>query len=86
MYITLSKKEEKFIGTPHNNAEIGQIAKNVIMPGDPNRAKLIAEKYLENYKLVSDVRGIYAFTGTYKDKEVTIMASVLWHFFYKLIR
>ena len=77
LYITLSKKEEKFIGTPHNNAEIGQIAKNVIMPGDPNRAKLIAEKYLENYKLVSDVRGIYAFTGTYKDKEVTIMASVL---------
>ena len=51
LYITLSKKEEKFIGTPHNNAEIGQIAKNVIMPGDPNRAKLIAEKYLENYKL-----------------------------------
>ena len=63
------------MGTPHNNAEIGQIAKNVIMPGDPNRAKLIAEKYLENYKLVSDVRGIYAFTGTYKNKEVTIMAS-----------
>ena len=69
------KKEEKIMGTPHNNAEIGQIAKNVIMPGDPNRAKLIAEKYLENYKLVSDVRGIYSFTGTYKDKEVTIMAS-----------
>ena len=63
------------MGTPHNNADIGQIAKNVIMPGDPNRAKLIAEKYLENYKLVSDVRGIYAFTGTYKGKEVTIMAS-----------
>ena len=63
------------MGTPHNNAEIGQIAKNVIMPGDPNRAKLIAEKYLKNYKLVNDVRGIYAFTGTYKDKEVTIMAS-----------
>ena len=63
------------MGTPHNNAEIGQIAKNVIMPGDPNRAKLIAEKYLENYKLVNDVRGIYAFTGTYKGKEVTIMAS-----------
>ena len=38
------------MGTPHNNAEIGQIAKNVIMPGDPNRAKLIAEKYLDNYK------------------------------------
>lgn len=63
------------MGTPHNNAEIGQIAKNVLMPGDPNRAKLIAEKYLENYKLVNDVRGIYAFTGSYKGKEVTVMAS-----------
>lgn len=63
------------MGTPHNNAKIGEIAKNVIMPGDPNRAKLIAENYLENFKLVSDVRGIYAFTGNYKGKEVTIMAS-----------
>ena len=63
------------MGTPHNNANLGEIAKNVIMPGDPNRAKLIAEKYLENYKLVSDVRGIYAFTGTYNGKDVTIMAS-----------
>ena len=63
------------MGTPHNNAKIGEIAKNVIMPGDPNRAKLIAEKYLDNYKLVSDIRGIYAFTGTYNGKEVTVMAS-----------
>ncbi len=63
------------MGTPHNNAKIGEIAKNVIMPGDPNRAKLIAERYLENYKLVSDVRGIFCFTGTYKGKDVTVMAS-----------
>ena len=63
------------MGTPHNNAKIGEIAKNVIMPGDPNRAKLIAEKYLQNSKLVSDVRGILAFTGTYKGKEITVMAS-----------
>ena len=63
------------MGTPHNNAEIGQIAKNVIMPGDPNRAQLIAEKYLKNYKLVNDVRKIYAFTGNYNGKDVTIMAS-----------
>ena len=63
------------MGTPHTNANFGEIAKNVIMPGDPNRAKLIAEKYLENYKLVSSVRGIYAFTGTYNGKNVTIMAS-----------
>ena len=63
------------MGTPHNNANLGEIAKKVIMPGDPNRAKLIAEKYLENSKLVNDVRGIFAFTGTYKGKKVTIMAS-----------
>ena len=63
------------MGTPHNNANVNQIAKNVIMPGDPNRAKLIAEKFLENYELVNDVRGIYAYTGTYKGKPVTVMAS-----------
>ena len=63
------------MGTPHNNAKIGEIAKNVIMPGDPNRAKLIAEKYLKDSKLVSDVRGILAFTGTYNGKEVSVMAS-----------
>ena len=63
------------MGTPHNNAKLGEIAKTVIMPGDPKRAKLIVENYLKDYKLVSDVRGIYAFTGKYKDKEVTIMAS-----------
>ena len=56
------------MGTPHNNAEIGQIAKNVIMPGDPNRAKLIAEKYLENYKLVNDVRKIFAYTRNIQRK------------------
>ena len=61
--------------TPHINAKLGEIAKTVIMPGDPLRAKFIAETYLENYKLVSDVRGIYAFTGTYKGHEFTVMAS-----------
>ena len=63
------------MSTPHNKATLGEIAKNVIMPGDPKRAKLISEKYLENYKLVNDVRGIFAFTGKYKGKEITIMAS-----------
>ncbi|MDD6323801.1 MAG: purine-nucleoside phosphorylase [Bacilli bacterium] len=61
--------------TPHNSAEKGQIAKTVIMPGDPLRAKYIAEKYLSDYKLVSSVRNIYAYTGHYNGKEVTIMAS-----------
>jgi len=61
--------------TAHNKATKEEIAKIVIMPGDPLRAKYIAETYLNNYKLVNTVRNIYAFTGNYKGKEVTIMAS-----------
>ena len=61
--------------TPHISAKVGEIAKTVIMPGDPLRVKYIAENFLDNYKLVSDVRGILAYTGIYKGKEVTIMAS-----------
>ena len=63
------------MSTPHNEANIGEIAKTVIMPGDPLRAKYIAEKFLDDYKLVNQVRGMYAFTGHYKGIEVTIMAS-----------
>ena len=62
------------MSTPHNEANIGDIAKTVIMPGDPLRAKYIAENFLENYKLVNSVRGMYAYTGTYKGKEITVMA------------
>lgn len=61
--------------TPHIEAKKEDIAKTVIMPGDPRRAKYIAEKYLENAKLVNEVRGILAYTGTYKQKPVTVMAS-----------
>lgn len=61
--------------TVHNAAEKNEIAKNVIMPGDPLRAKYIAEKFLDDAKLVSSVRNIYAYTGTYKGHEVTVMAS-----------
>lgn len=61
--------------TPHNEASKNDIAKTVIMPGDPLRAKMIAEKYLENYRLVNSIRNIYAYTGTYKGKKVTVMAS-----------
>ena len=61
--------------TPHNEAELGDIAKTVLMPGDPNRAKYIAENFLEDVKLVNKVRGILAYTGRYKDIEVTVMAS-----------
>lgn len=59
----------------HNEAKVGDIAKTVLMPGDPMRAKYIAENFLENYKLVNEVRGMLAFTGTYKGKELTVMAS-----------
>lgn len=61
--------------TPHIEAELGEIAPTVIMPGDPLRAKMIAEKYLDNPRLVSSIRNIYAYTGTYKGKKITIMAS-----------
>ena len=61
--------------TPHIEAKIGEIAKTVLMPGDPLRAKYIAETYLTDYKLVNQVRNIYAYTGKYKGKEVTVMAS-----------
>lgn len=62
------------MATAHNEANPGDIAKTVLMSGDPLRIKKIAEKYLDNPKLVNDVRNIYAYTGTYKGKEVTVMA------------
>ena len=61
--------------TPHIEAKINEIAKIVIMPGDPKRATFIAENYLKDYKLVSEVRGIYAYTGYYNNTLVTVMAS-----------
>ena len=61
--------------TPHNEAKKEDIAKIVIMPGDPLRAKYIAENFLENAKLVNTVRNIYAYTGEYKGKRITVMAS-----------
>lgn len=61
--------------TPHIESRKEDIAKIVIMPGDPLRAKMIADTYLENVKLVNKVRNVLGYTGTYKGKEVTIMAS-----------
>ena len=61
--------------TVHNEAKVGEIAKTVLMPGDPMRAKYIAEHFLEDYKLVNEVRGMYAYTGKYKGKEITVMGS-----------
>lgn len=61
--------------TVHIEAQKEDIAKKVLMPGDPNRAKYIAEKYLENPRLVNKVRGELAFTGKYKGEDVTIFSS-----------
>lgn len=61
--------------TPHINAVPEDFAKTVLMPGDPLRSKYIAENYLENAKLVNNVRGIQGYTGTYKGVPVSVMAS-----------
>ena len=63
------------MSTPHNEANLGDIAKTVIMPGDPLRAKYIADNFLTDVKLVNSVRGIYTYTGKYKNKEISVMAS-----------
>lgn len=61
--------------TPHNNAPDGAFAKTVLMPGDPLRAKFIAETFLDNPQLVNTVRNMFAYTGTYKGIPVSVMAS-----------
>ena len=63
------------IPTPHINAKAGEIAKTVLMPGDPLRAKFIAETFLTDPKLVNNVRGVQGHTGTWKGVPVTVMAS-----------
>lgn len=63
------------IPTPHITAKEGDFAKTVLMPGDPKRAKFIAETFLENPVLVNDVRGVQGYTGYYKGKRVSVMAS-----------
>lgn len=63
------------ITTPHINAEKDAFGKTVLMPGDPLRSKFIAENYLENAKLVNNIRGIQGYTGTYKGTKISVMAS-----------
>ena len=63
------------IPTPHISAKEGDFARTVLMPGDPLRAKFIAETYLENPVLVNNTRGVQGYTGTYKGKRVSVMAS-----------
>ena len=63
------------MSTPHNSAKMGDFAKTVLMPGDPLRAKFIAETFLKDAKLVNNVRGIHGYTGTYEGVPVSVMAS-----------
>ncbi|MBQ0036055.1 MAG: purine-nucleoside phosphorylase [Firmicutes bacterium] len=63
------------MSTPHNQAEMGDIAKTVLMPGDPLRAKFIAETFLENPVQFNSVRNIFGYTGTYNGKKLSVMAS-----------
>ncbi len=61
--------------TPHNEAKAGDFAKVVLMPGDPNRARYIAENFLTDARLINNLRGVQGYTGTYKGKPVSVMAS-----------
>lgn len=63
------------IKTAHIKANEGDFAKTVLMPGDPLRAKFIAENFLEDAKLISSIRNIYAYTGIYKGEKISVMAS-----------
>jgi len=63
------------IPTPHITAKEGDFAKTVLMPGDPLRSEFIAKTFLEDAVLVNDVRGVHGYTGYYKGKRVSVMAS-----------
>ncbi|MGN0319412.1 MAG: purine-nucleoside phosphorylase, partial [Lachnospira sp.] len=63
------------MATPHNKAELGEIAKTVLMPGDPLRAKYIADNYLNDVQCFNSVRNMYGFTGTYREKRISVMGS-----------
>ena len=63
------------VPTPHNQATFGEIAKTVLLPGDPLRAKLLAETYLENPVCYNQVRGMLGYTGTYRGKPVSVQGS-----------
>jgi purine-nucleoside phosphorylase len=65
------------MSTPHNSAVLGQIAETVLLPGDPLRAKFIAENFLEDVEQFNTVRNMYGFTGSYKGKKVSVMGSVM---------
>ncbi|MEE1086589.1 MAG: purine-nucleoside phosphorylase [Schaedlerella sp.] len=63
------------MGTPHNNANKGDIAEGILLPGDPMRAKYIAETFLEDVVCYNEVRGMLGFTGTYKGKRISVQGT-----------
>ena len=63
------------MATPHNAAKPGDIAKTVLMPGDPLRAKYIADNFLEDVTCFNTVRNMFGYTGTYKGKRVSVMGG-----------
>ena len=63
------------MSTPHNGAKLGDIAKTVLMPGDPLRAKYIADTYLEDVVCFNTVRNMFGYTGTYKGKKISVMGG-----------
>ncbi len=63
------------VPTPHNGAKQGEIAKTVLMPGDPLRAKYIADTYLEDVVCFNTVRNMFGYTGTYQGKQISVMGG-----------
>ena len=61
--------------TPHIQAQVGEIAETILLPGDPLRAKFIADTYLENVKQFNQTRNMFGFTGTYKGRPVSVMGT-----------
>lgn len=68
-------KEEITMGTPHNSANVGDISDKILLPGDPMRAKYIAENFLEDISCYNEVRGMYGYTGYYKGKRVSVQGT-----------
>ena len=71
----MSQSENKRVPTPHIEAKYNEFANTVLMPGDPLRAKFIAETFLDNIKQINSVRGMLAFTGEYNGKKISVMGS-----------
>lgn len=63
------------VPTAHNNAKLGDIAETILLPGDPLRAKFIAETFLDNPVMYNTIRGMYGYTGYYKGKKISVQGS-----------